>query len=313
MVPATLAAKGGIRAVTEHTAQYDYDLPGFKGRQEVVSFESGASFVLSEMTHVCGFPHYEFNDGLLVVRCSLEGRVIEQLSGDPEPRISGPGFLLAQSPADQSRSITILPGAWRGCTVFIHPSRLKMFGVAEAISAEIRAVLGSDAGVGYAGARSITRAMARVVQDMLLCTYTGALRRTYLLAKAMELVCCAADAFAKPSANEKVTPVTRLRIRRALDHIDSQLDRNLTLANVASAVGMSRSGLAKAFRASENITFFDYVRTRRLEKAWELLDSGSYRVADAATSVGYKDPRRFRQAFRSRYGCAPQSVRLRKR
>src|ERR1700704_2522707 len=67
------------------------------------------------------------------------------------------------------------------------------------------------------------------------------------------------------------TTLTRRKLSRVQELIESRLDADLTLQELAAAVGYSRSHFLRAFRATTGVTPHRYLLNRRIERARRLL------------------------------------------
>lgn len=98
---------------------------------------------------------------------------------------------------------------------------------------------------------------------------------------------------------------------RALWTIDRNLGRDLTLAGIAEACGVSRHHLAHTFREVVGRPVMDYVRGRRLSDAAKALAGGAGDILDLALESGYASHEAFSRAFRAQFGAAPEAIRRR--
>lgn len=98
---------------------------------------------------------------------------------------------------------------------------------------------------------------------------------------------------------------------RALWVIDRNLARDLTLAQIAQACGVSRHHLAHAFGEATGCTVMTYVRGRRLSEAARALAAGASNILDLALESRYGSHEAFTRAFRARFGASPEQVRRR--
>ena len=101
------------------------------------------------------------------------------------------------------------------------------------------------------------------------------------------------------------------RLRRATDYIDAHLGEKISLADVASASGLSRMHFAALFRASTGLRPLKYVQRRRIEHAQETLANSDMPVVDIALSVGFQSQAHFSTVFKRLVGESP--VRWRRR
>ena len=95
----------------------------------------------------------------------------------------------------------------------------------------------------------------------------------------------------------------------AVAFIEDSLDRDLPVAEVARAAGLSPSRFGRAFKAATGKAVRQYVDERRVEKAKALLVSGGLTPEEVARRVGFRSTRRFAAAFRRLTGLSPQSYR----
>lgn len=100
-----------------------------------------------------------------------------------------------------------------------------------------------------------------------------------------------------------------VRIQRALDWIEANLAKKISLRAAAEIATLSPSRLSRVFRASTGQTFAAYVAERRIERAMILLLTTSTRVSDIAAAVGFADASHMSRTFRRRRGYTPGDVR----
>lgn len=82
-------------------------------------------------------------------------------------------------------------------------------------------------------------------------------------------------------------------------------DADYSIDDFASDMKMSRTALYNIMKSRTSAAPMEYLRTRRLERAEELLRIGTYNVSEVAAMVGIKDPLYFSRSFKSRYGLSP--------
>lgn len=103
-------------------------------------------------------------------------------------------------------------------------------------------------------------------------------------------------------------------VRRALNFIDENAHRPITVEDVATAVHISTRGLQYAFRRALDKTPAECLRLARLEGAHRELRSGSGSpVAAIAGRWGFSHPSRFAAAYRDVYGVLPSVTAARHR
>jgi len=72
---------------------------------------------------------------------------------------------------------------------------------------------------------------------------------------------------------------------------------------------MSPAHFARAFAATVGMTPFEYVMTRRLARARDLLVRTDRSVLAIAIAVGFKTPSHFAARFRREFGMTPREIR----
>lgn len=97
--------------------------------------------------------------------------------------------------------------------------------------------------------------------------------------------------------------------RSARDYIEENLDKVLSLTDIAREVGLSPASLQRRFKAAYGTTVVDFVRARKLELARDALERDGVSIGEAAYVAGYSNPANFATAFRRAFGIPPRSVR----
>ncbi|WP_269716550.1 helix-turn-helix domain-containing protein [Caulobacter sp. NIBR2454] len=110
---------------------------------------------------------------------------------------------------------------------------------------------------------------------------------------------------AEGSAIDRARGLAPRQLARALELIDQGIDQNLTLSDLASAVGLSRFHFARRFRQSTGVSPVKHLINRRLDRAFQLLRTGTRSVMEVALACGYENTSHFTRAFRTRFGMTP--------
>ncbi len=98
-------------------------------------------------------------------------------------------------------------------------------------------------------------------------------------------------------------------LRTLEDFITTNLERQLTLAELARAAGSSPRTLARKVAASLGMTPQGFVQRVRVAHAAHLLETTRASVEDVAARVGYADAAAFRRVFRRHAGGSPRDQR----
>ncbi len=91
----------------------------------------------------------------------------------------------------------------------------------------------------------------------------------------------------------------------AVKRMEQSLDRALSPAEIALAIGISQRQLERQFRDHLGRTPVAYHRDLRLDQARRLLSQTSLPVTDIAFSCGFGSPSHFAQLYRERFGRLP--------
>ncbi|HET7155413.1 MAG TPA: AraC family transcriptional regulator [Hyphomicrobiaceae bacterium] len=97
------------------------------------------------------------------------------------------------------------------------------------------------------------------------------------------------------------------RIGRALRAVHNDVAQPWTVAQLASAAGMSRAAFAAEFTRRVGQPPLTYLRAWRLTLARAALAHGDANVASVASSVGYTSQSAFGHAFRRAFGAPPKA------
>jgi AraC family transcriptional regulator len=99
------------------------------------------------------------------------------------------------------------------------------------------------------------------------------------------------------------------RVQRGVDFIETRLDEDVPLTEVASAAGLSQWHFQRIFKALTGETLKAYIRSRRLAASLDRLLGTRLRVLDIALLAGFESQEAFARAFRGAFGVTPQQYR----
>src|SRR5260370_40460729 len=99
-----------------------------------------------------------------------------------------------------------------------------------------------------------------------------------------------------------------MKVVKVSEMMHSHLDRDLSLAELAAAAGLSTSYLSQMFRNATGQSPHQFVLAARIERAKGLL-KGSKRVIDVALSCGFQTQQHFARVFRAMCNVSPTEYR----
>ncbi|GAO43858.1 chromate resistance protein ChrB domain-containing protein [Flavihumibacter petaseus] len=92
--------------------------------------------------------------------------------------------------------------------------------------------------------------------------------------------------------------------------IQDHIDTNLTLKEISRGLDISPSYLSREFSKYFNdLSFGEYIRQQRIEKAKELMRNGTYSLTDIAYLTGFSDQSHFTRIFQRHTGETPSAYR----
>ena len=176
---------------------------------------------------------------------------------------------------------------------------------------QVRAFAASPADTALALPLSAAARLA--VESIRRCPFFGAFRVLALTARCHDLIIEFLTALSAPQVPSPRPPPPREfegQVRAAAAMLAQNLEEPPALAELARRAGLSETTLKRGFRQVFDTTAFGYLRSRRMECARTLLQSGEATVLEAAARVGYSNPSNFAAAFRRQFGLNPKAFQL---
>jgi len=98
-------------------------------------------------------------------------------------------------------------------------------------------------------------------------------------------------------------------IKKAIEFIEMNYSRKISIAEVSHYVGLDRSYLYSLFNEYLGSSPQEFLIDYRIDKACELMQNSSLTIGDISRSVGYEDPLLFSKVFRKVKGLSPREYR----
>ena len=98
-------------------------------------------------------------------------------------------------------------------------------------------------------------------------------------------------------------------VRNALEYMEANYDRHLTLADVAEKIYVSQWHLSKLLNKYQKKSFSEILNQIRVSHAKELLRDPSLRIGDIAEQVGFLDMAHFSRVFKKCEGISANEYR----
>jgi len=147
--------------------------------------------------------------------------------------------------------------------------------------------------------------------------YNSSLKQEFELLDAEELTLLAVDALHKDQtraykyadhivAKKQTTKLETLkRLLVAREYIHDNLDRKITIDELAKVTCLSKFHLYDSFKAVYRKTPHQYTNNIKILKAKELLTNNRHSVSEVSTLVGFNDIHSFSKIFKKKCGVAP--------
>ena len=95
-------------------------------------------------------------------------------------------------------------------------------------------------------------------------------------------------------------------IREIQEYIEAKVEEKLTVEDLARRCAMHRINFTRRFKKATQLSPIDYIQRVKIEAAKRSLESTRKNVNEVMYSVGYADPKAFRNIFRKVAGVTPQ-------
>jgi len=98
------------------------------------------------------------------------------------------------------------------------------------------------------------------------------------------------------------------QFNEAIAYIESNLLHEIDYSQMARIAGCSEYHFRRMFSFLAGMPLAEYIRSRRLSRAGELLQSSSIKIIDLALQLGYESPEAFSKAFQAMHGVLPSQA-----
>ncbi len=107
-----------------------------------------------------------------------------------------------------------------------------------------------------------------------------------------------------------IVPLTEdITIQRAIQYVQQNTNRHITVEDIAHHVGFSRSYLSHKFKETLGFELNAFIRRCKLEEAKELLRYTDKPIGDISNYLCFSSQSYFQNCFKKQYGVTPQKYR----
>ena len=134
--------------------------------------------------------------------------------------------------------------------------------------------------------------------------------REYLQLKTIELFMLLARIPHSSAERNYCSPKQLELIHHLRDHLLTDRENYVSLAQLAEEHDISVSHLQKLFRQVYGMPIYRYIKEYRLEQAAVELARSEKKITEIALDAGYDSASKFTESFRKRYGVTPTAYRM---
>lgn len=115
--------------------------------------------------------------------------------------------------------------------------------------------------------------------------------------------------FATRMKDLKKENVISLHVRKCIDHIYENLDKNLSIKDIAGFFGLNPSYLSKLFLKETGITIKDFITDAKIRTAENMLRYSDFSYSDISHTLGFSSQSAFISVFKKSIGITPKKYR----
>jgi len=137
--------------------------------------------------------------------------------------------------------------------------------------------------------------------------HTGA-DRLYIESLAIEIASYLVRDYSAGSLRPQISPsggLPRGCARRVIEYVEANLEKGITIRELAALAERSPHHFIRMFRETVGVTPHQYVLERRLDRARELLQRRTMKLAEIGLQVGFGSQSHFTSAFHRAFGVTP--------
>ena len=95
-------------------------------------------------------------------------------------------------------------------------------------------------------------------------------------------------------------------VKQAIEYINLNFSKELSLPFIADIINVSPSHLSKKFKKETGFTVTEFINKKRIQEAKRLLQISDHSITDIAILIGFEDPGYFTSVFRKLVGITPR-------
>ena len=164
-------------------------------------------------------------------------------------------------------------------------------------------IIGKD--VLYPGEFFLTPGMIHSLNEMFSSPLSGSLKRLLAEAKVHELVALQLNTARLGQQSNTLNRKNKALMLSIRDYLNGTYLEPHSLKGICLQFGINEFALKRGFKENFQSSVFDFILSRRLDHAKELLQDTKATIREVGTIVGYKYPNHFSTAFKNKFGFSP--------
>ena len=98
-------------------------------------------------------------------------------------------------------------------------------------------------------------------------------------------------------------------ISKSMDYINENLEKQMTLAEIAEKANLSSNYYCNLFKRLNGVTLWEYITSKRIDMVMKRLPNYNGKIIDLALSCGFNNTANFNRAFKKCTGMTPSAYR----
>jgi AraC family transcriptional regulator len=148
-----------------------------------------------------------------------------------------------------------------------------------------------------------------ILEILSECTVTSRISPLLLESAGRHVAAHLLARYSGASPKAETTGMAPWKLRRALDYIEENIDRDIGLEELSKIIDMNPHYFCRSFRKSVGTPPYRYLLDRRIERSKELLACTEQDVTEIGLKVGFSSHSHFSTAFRRAVGHTPSTYR----
>lgn len=313
-----------VRAAPDCVAAPEMGLYGCKvavpgdvdqGTWKMISVRDEIYIVISDCRYTEARSEMVPPEGFVEFHYLVSGPADVDLCDTGQVHVSAPNLMICYQGADLRYQVTCAAGPWRAIGMYVSRKYFDM--VLRSLGDEVDTIRMKLASVTsdqiYHSQMRLSMEALHIVEHLLASPYQGVRELIYVEAKCAEILCASVGMWLNSLNDNQSGEILSSRdlrlIGRARELIVADLQKTMTIPELARAVGTNASKLKRGFKFLYGVTTFEYSQRCRMHEALRLLVQERLPVGQVALAVGYQHQTSFTTSFREFFGFSPKDAR----